>query len=148
MHFSKSRPAVRILAFAAALAASAMSSAQGADRIVHANGLAVVGPPGFLRTFTRDGYSFAQIGNTRTPKSMSIVRSKVDPLSPNGLSRTGRTSYREEELGGGSGGTEYRLTVVQPGRGDFIVLVAYEQSEWGSSFREAWELIESAEVVR
>jgi hypothetical protein len=148
MRLSKSRTTIRLLAFAAALAASALSSAQGANRFIHANGLAVVALPGFLRTFTRDGYSFTQIANTRTPKSMSIVRSKVDPLSPNGLGRTGRTFYREEELGGGSGGTEYKLTVVRPGRGDFIVLVAYEQSEWGSSFREAWELIESAEVVR
>lgn len=56
------------------------------------------------------------------------------------------THYRVDNLGGGSGGTEYALNIWQPCAGGYVSLKLGTQHEFNPDFSLAWQLLASTKI--
>lgn len=137
-----------VIVFAACNASRAQPANTGEMR--HPNGLRSISPKGFTPERIPEGFEFAEQGNLRVVKRIMIVRNSRKPSAPTDQSNivsSGR-HYVVQNIGGGSGGTEYRLTAWKQALGGWIVLTAYDQVElFEPDFSVAWGVLKQATLV-
>ncbi|MCB1890027.1 MAG: Tsi3 family protein [Rhodocyclaceae bacterium] len=108
----------------------------------HANGLVAGQPDGFAVSRSETGFVLTEAGDLRTPRELRISLEPADPLSGTGATRelAGRSvRHRVDELGAGSAGSEFELTLSWPCAAAYCVVHAFEQSERGTpAFEWAW----------
>ena len=138
--------AAALLLWIAAGGLSFRASVGFGETLRHPNGLQTAVPEGYkLEAQTADGFRFGPSRQQRLINWIEVRRASAMPvLTPTGLEvlRTGER-YLIEDMGGGSGGTEFQLTTWKEAGGAWIVVVAVEQSEFGRpQFAAGWAVIE------
>ncbi len=120
------------------------------EDLTHRNGLMTTLPVGFTHVLNREGFVLTEAGNLRSPRVISVALANKDPKLSGAEMReldSGQVYFTVEELSSGSGGTEYRLDLVQPVGTHFVVLTAIEQREIGRpDFAVAWEVLNRTRV--
>jgi hypothetical protein len=116
------------------------------EELRHPNGLRTAVPQGYkVETSSSDGFRFGPVKAQRMIDGIDVRRVSAMPIlkpSGQGVLTTGER-YMIEDMGGGSGGTEYQLTAWKEAGDAWIVVVAIEQTEFGEpSFNAGWAVLE------
>lgn len=123
-----------------------------AEELRHECGLQTIRPQGFRATMTATGYVFDEEGDMRTPKQITIGCSTDEPAlgsTPEERWLAGtKVNYSTEELGGGSGGTEYLLIASKRGPSGWIVMTQHVQIELSQpDFLLGWAVLERSQLA-
>jgi hypothetical protein len=139
-------PAMLILAWLWANGAFTQTSVAFSEELRHPNGLRTAVPGGYkLEARTPDGFRFGLVKPQRLIDWIEVRRAVSRPvLAPSGLEvLTRRETYMIEDMGGGSGGTEYQLTAWTETPGGWVLVVAVQQSEFMTPrFDAGWAVLE------
>jgi hypothetical protein len=119
-------------------------------QLEHDNGLSVSRPQGFNDRKTEIGFVFSEIGERRTPRTLSVEKTDSRPDLTGAKERTlGGTiaHYTITDLGTGSGGTEYELKASKASGSGWIVMSEISQVEGDvPNFTIGWEVLERARL--
>lgn len=120
------------------------------EELRHSNGLRTAVPSGYkLDAQMPEGFSFDRAKPQRLVDHIQVWRSASRPeLKASGLQvLTKSATYMVEDVGGGSGGTEYQLTAFREVPGGWIVVVAVQQSEFLTPrFEAGWAVLERSTI--
>jgi hypothetical protein len=116
------------------------------EELRHPNGLRTAVPQDYkVAAQIPHGFRFDHARQQRLVYTMAVLRAAAMPV----LTSRGREvvssgrRYMIEDMGGGSGGTEYQLTAWKEAEGGWLVVVAIEQTEFGRPpFDAAWAVLE------
>lgn len=123
-----------------------------AEGLQHECGLQTMRPQGFSVTATLSGYQFDEEGQFRTPMRITIGCSAIEPFLGSPADerwlRGAKVKYFTEELGSGSGGTEYLLTAVKQAPSGWIVMTQLVQIEFfWPDFSLGWAVLDRSHLV-
>lgn len=123
-----------------------------AEALQHECGLQTVRPQGFRASPTETGFQLDQEGQRRTPIRITIGCADTEPsikAEPKERWLSGaKVKYLIEELGGGSGGTEYLLTAVKQAPSGWIVMTQLVQIEFfWPDFSLGWAVLDRSHLV-
>lgn len=121
------------------------------EELRHADGLVVRRPDRYHVIESVEGIAFQEDGNIRSARHVRVTRrTRAPSIAPEGsrdLPGGATARYAMETGEGGSGGTEYKLTVWRPAGDAWIVVSETAQAELGEpGFFVAWALIDQARI--
>ncbi len=143
-------PAILLIAACSLTACGGETLVTFDKELQHENGLSVARPEGFDDQKTATGFVFNEVGGRRTPRTISVERVDTAPV-PDGAKerRVGEATalYTVQELGAGSGGTEYELKAARAAGSAWIVLTEIAQVEGDEpDFVLGWAVLERARL--
>jgi len=138
-----------ILALAHGLAprpARAATPSVSARRIAHPDGWSIRVPAGFAARLRGPAIELRETGALRAPRMLWVQTLKGPAADARGEDRRGtglgEARYRIEDMGAGSGGTEWRLTIrVQSARRLFEIKAVEQAEGRAPDFDWAWAAV-------